>query len=280
MIAHENISDDVAVISLSGEVDVYTAPRAREVFIAAVNSGRHALVLDLRNTEYLDSTGLGVITGALKRCRSRDGNAVIVVGQLRIFRIFAITGLHRVFRLFNDVPAAIEAVSSRDYNRNDPPGPHECKIPMGWFSLVIYTSDFDERLRLRGSLLTALKEFAIELVFLFPDNNASDLSECLLVLSEPVALDDQIKAFCDAIERDADDSAVRDLTATLKATHDVTIQLGSTALIAHANGGIATTTFMNREDLADFWRKHTFRDSKRIVRALKSIRARKSIRGR
>jgi anti-sigma B factor antagonist len=281
VLANEYISDDLAVISVTGEVDVYTAVRARESFIAAMNSGYYSLVLDMRRAEFLDSTGLGVITGAFKRCRAHDGTAAIVVGRLAVFRIFAITGLYMVFRLFNDVTAAIEAVSSGDYNRTDPPGPHECRPPKGWFSLRIYTADFDESLRLRSSLLAVLKEFAIESVFPFPDDNGYDIRESLLALSTPVSRDDQIQAVCDIIERHVNtvpapdgmgDGAIRELVATLKATHDATIQLES-ALIAYADRKIVTRIF-DRNELSNFLHNHKFRDSKGIISALKSIHAR------
>jgi anti-anti-sigma regulatory factor len=235
----------------------------------------------MRRTEFLDSTGLGVITGAFKRCRAHDGTAVIVVGYLRVFRVFSVTGLDKVFRLFNDVTAAIEAMSSGDSNRTDPPGPHEWRPLKGWFGLEIYTADFDKSLRLRNSLLAVLKEFAIESVFPFPDDNGYDIRESVLALSAPVSRDDQIRSVCNAIKRYVNtaptpdsmgDSAIRELVATLKETHDATIELGS-ALIAYSDSEIVTRIF-NLSELSVFFREHKFRDSKGIVSALKSTHAR------
>jgi anti-sigma B factor antagonist len=280
VVAAEYVSDDVAVISLAGEVDVYTSVRARECLIDAVNSGHYFLVLDMRRMEFLDSTGLGVIVGALKRCRSHNGNVVAVAGRIRIFRIFDISGLLRVLPHFNDVRAAIEAVSSRDYNWTDPPGPHECRPPWGWFGLRIYTADFDESLRLRRSLLALLKEFAIESVFPFPDDTGDNIRESALALAAPVSRSDQIQAVCEIIERyvntapapeGVEDSAIRGLVATLSSAHNATIQLSYT-LIAYADGEIAAGIL--GDELKEFLRTHPFSDSKGILGALKSIHAR------
>ncbi len=260
---------------------MYTAAKARESFIDAVNSGHYFLVLDMRRTEFLDSTGLGVITGALKRCRAHDGTAAIVVGSLRILKIFRITGLYNVFRLFNDVTAAIEGLSSGDSNRTDPPDPHEYKPPKVSIDLRIYTADFDENLRLRSSLFAVLKEFAIEPSFLLPDDNGDDIREAVLALSAPVSCDEQVQTVCDTIERHINtvpapdvmgDGAIRELAATLKTAHRATIMLRS-ALIAYADSEIVTRIF-DHSELSDFLEDHNFRDSKAIVSALKSIHAR------
>jgi anti-sigma B factor antagonist len=281
VLAREYITDGVAVISLTGEIDVYTAVRARESLTAAVESGHYFLVLDMRRTQFLDSTGLGVITGALKRCRAHDGTVTIVVGSLRILKIFRITGLYAVFRLFNDVTAAIEAVSSGDSNRTDRPGPHEYKPPKVSIDLQVCTPDFDESPPLRSSLFAILKEFAIEPRFLLPDDNGYDIREAVLALSAPVSSGAQVQTVCNDIERRVNtglasdgigDGTIRELVATLKTAHSATIRLGS-ALIAYADSEIVTRIFDGSE-LSNFLRDHNFREVKAIISGLKSIHAR------
>ena len=61
--------DGYVVIEHAGEIDVYTAPRMRELYIDLVNKGEYKLVLDLERVEFLDSTGLGVLQGCLKNAR-------------------------------------------------------------------------------------------------------------------------------------------------------------------------------------------------------------------
>ena len=55
------------VLAVKGEVDVYTAPRLREKLVELVSQGKHQIVVDLEGVDFLDSTGLGVLVGGLKR---------------------------------------------------------------------------------------------------------------------------------------------------------------------------------------------------------------------
>ena len=51
----------------------------------------------MEGVEFLDSTGLGVLVGGLKRVRAHDGSLRLVCTQERILKIFRITGLTKVF---------------------------------------------------------------------------------------------------------------------------------------------------------------------------------------
>ena len=90
-------SEDVAVIVLGGEVDVYASPQLKQEMTNLLNSGAVTLVVDLSAVEYLDSTGLGVLIGGLKRARERSGDLRLVCDNVRILRIFEITGLTKIF---------------------------------------------------------------------------------------------------------------------------------------------------------------------------------------
>ena len=54
------------VIAVGGEIDVYTAPKLRDGLVELINSGHYHLVIDLEGVDFLDSTGLGVLVGALE----------------------------------------------------------------------------------------------------------------------------------------------------------------------------------------------------------------------
>ena len=97
------------VIAVGGEIDVYTAPKLREKLISLVEAGSYQLIVDMEGVEFLDSTGLGVLVGGLKRVRAHDGWIDLVCRQSRILRIFRITGLNKVFSIYDTVPEAIAA---------------------------------------------------------------------------------------------------------------------------------------------------------------------------
>jgi anti-sigma B factor antagonist len=99
--------DGIEVVDVEGEIDVYTAPRLRELLIELVNSGHYQLVVNMEKVEFLDSTGLGVLVGGLKRVRAHDGSLDLVCTQERILKIFRITGLTKVFGIHDTVDEAI-----------------------------------------------------------------------------------------------------------------------------------------------------------------------------
>src|SRR5258705_309232 len=86
-------SGDHTVLEVGGEVDVYTAPRLREKLVELVEQGARHVVVDLSRVEFLDSTGLGVLVGALKRLRAVNGTFGLVCAHERLLKIFRITAL-------------------------------------------------------------------------------------------------------------------------------------------------------------------------------------------
>ena len=98
------------VIELEGEVDVYTAPQLKQQMISLLEGGSRRMVVDLTKVEYLDSTALGVLIGGLKRMREQDGNMVLVCPSPRIRRVFEITGLDKIFDIYNSTDEAQSAL--------------------------------------------------------------------------------------------------------------------------------------------------------------------------
>ncbi len=64
-------------------------------------------MVDLEGVDFLDSTGLGVLIGGLKRVRSHDGDLSLVCTEPRILKVFEITGLTKVFAIHDTVDAAV-----------------------------------------------------------------------------------------------------------------------------------------------------------------------------
>ena len=102
-------TDGFEVIDVRGEIDMYTAPRLRELLIDLVSKGSYQLVVNLDKVGFLDSTGLGVLVGGLKRVRAHDGSLDLVCTQQRILKIFRITGLTKVFPIHAPVDEALSA---------------------------------------------------------------------------------------------------------------------------------------------------------------------------
>jgi anti-sigma B factor antagonist len=111
-LGHDN-KDGIEVIDVGGTIDIYTAPRLRELLIDLVSKDNYQLIVNLDKVEFLDSTGLGVLVGGLKRVRAHDGSLDLVCTQERILKIFRITGLTKVFGIHETVDQAIAAKGRR-----------------------------------------------------------------------------------------------------------------------------------------------------------------------
>ena len=102
-------TDGIEVIDVAGTIDIYTAPRLRELLIDLVSTDNYQLIVNLERVEFLDSTGLGVLVGGLKRVRAHDGSLDLVCTRERILKLFRITGLTKVFGIHETVNQAITA---------------------------------------------------------------------------------------------------------------------------------------------------------------------------
>jgi anti-sigma B factor antagonist len=100
---------DRTVVEVGGEIDVYTAPKLREQLVELVNDGSFHLVVDMEGVDFLDSTGLGVLVGGLKKVRAHDGSMELICSQDRLLKIFRITGLAKVFTIHESESAALGA---------------------------------------------------------------------------------------------------------------------------------------------------------------------------
>jgi anti-sigma B factor antagonist len=103
----EQLSDTAYVVSLAGEVDLYTAPEFKQQLLEVITQGARQVVVDLTNTTFIDSTTLGVLVGGIKRLRANDGVLSLVCNDRNITKIFEITGLDRVFSIYETRDAAL-----------------------------------------------------------------------------------------------------------------------------------------------------------------------------
>jgi len=100
---------DCAVLRVAGEVDLYTAPALRARIRELAAGGAVHLIADLGQVDFLDSTGLGVLVGGLKRLREDGGSLALVITTPRILRVFQITGLTKAFAVRSSVTDAVTA---------------------------------------------------------------------------------------------------------------------------------------------------------------------------
>jgi anti-sigma B factor antagonist len=101
----------LSVVRADGELDVSTAPQLRQTITTALDDGGGTVIVDLTTVTFMDSTTLGVLIGAHNRVRETGGALGLVCPDDRIRRVFRITGLDKVFTLYDTVPAAATALT-------------------------------------------------------------------------------------------------------------------------------------------------------------------------
>jgi anti-sigma B factor antagonist len=109
-LSEEPLGEARHVVAVRGEIDLFTAPELKKTLQEAIENGATRVVVDLSETTFLDSTALGVLIGAVKRLRSRDGSLVIVNTDANIAKTFEITGLDQIFTILESRDAAVQAL--------------------------------------------------------------------------------------------------------------------------------------------------------------------------
>lgn len=96
-------ADGWTVLCLRGQLDVATAPRFRQALVEAQYGNASHVAVDLSAVEFLDSMGLGVLVGGLKRARSHDGELVLICPHGRIRQLLDLTRISEIARVLQRV---------------------------------------------------------------------------------------------------------------------------------------------------------------------------------
>ncbi len=96
-ISTESNDGQNVIFSVKGEIDIYSAPDFKESLYQSINNVQQNIILDCRDLSYIDSMGLGILVGALKRVREKDHNITIRHPRSTVRKLFRITGLDKAF---------------------------------------------------------------------------------------------------------------------------------------------------------------------------------------
>jgi anti-sigma B factor antagonist len=108
--SHSRLREGLGLVELTGEVDIYTAPRFKEDLVAVIDDEAVDVIVDLAGVTFIDSTALGVLISGVKRLHEVDGRLLIVATTRPVVRILAITGLDKVLNVYPSREDALAAV--------------------------------------------------------------------------------------------------------------------------------------------------------------------------
>jgi anti-sigma B factor antagonist len=89
-----------AVAEIVGDFDIFTAAKCRKVLADLIDAGYVDLVVDLDRLDFLDSSGLGVLVGVLRKARAHGGSVRLVCVRPNMLTLFRTTGLGKVFDIY------------------------------------------------------------------------------------------------------------------------------------------------------------------------------------
>ena len=104
--------NQIPIVHISGEIDVYTCPELRSKLIEIIDTGKKNLILDLENIQYIDSTGLGTIAYTARTLEANSGNVLVVCTKHQIKKIFEVSGLEKKnIKLFDNESEALKELT-------------------------------------------------------------------------------------------------------------------------------------------------------------------------
>jgi anti-anti-sigma factor len=104
------LGDNAFVVTLSGEVDLHTAPALAQALDGVVGLGGTSVALDLADVSFVDSTTLGILLRYDERFKERGGELVVVTSDLRVLRTLEVTGVNRVLAIERRLADAVAAI--------------------------------------------------------------------------------------------------------------------------------------------------------------------------
>lgn len=93
------VAGDAHVISVSGELDLASSPRLEEELERASGSGAHLVIVDLRELEFMDSTGLSVLVKAHQKAEQQGKRLGLAGGSQQVQRLLTLTGVAERLRV-------------------------------------------------------------------------------------------------------------------------------------------------------------------------------------
>jgi anti-sigma B factor antagonist len=112
-VTEDDVDEHTHVLALRGELDVATVPRLADPLRAAIAAGKTAMVIDLAELTFLDSTGLMVLLNGLRRVGRQGGNLVIMCTNPTVLRLFDITGTASTFTVVDSREKALAAAQGQ-----------------------------------------------------------------------------------------------------------------------------------------------------------------------
>ncbi len=86
-------------VKIMGEVDINTSSEVREKLEAILEEKERSMIINAEELDYIDSTGLGMLIGVVKRLKAKDLELILARPQASVLKLFRLTGLDKIIRI-------------------------------------------------------------------------------------------------------------------------------------------------------------------------------------
>lgn len=104
----KDLGNGSVVISLKGKLNMVSAPRLREAIVSAVADGNTRIAVDLKDLEFIDSSGLGALINGLKTTRQAGGDLRIAAPNEQVKLVLQLTNIDRVLTAYDHAELAFQ----------------------------------------------------------------------------------------------------------------------------------------------------------------------------
>lgn len=103
-------TNDIPVLDVAGEIDIYTTPQFKDAVNEAIKAGKQAVIINMNQVTYMDSSGFGTLLSATKRLRPINSSLLLAGCNDAITRMLQITRLNTIFGVYKTEQEAVSAV--------------------------------------------------------------------------------------------------------------------------------------------------------------------------
>lgn len=104
-------NEDKLIVKLTGELDHHSAEEVRnKIDDRIARNGSDKVILDFSNVNFMDSSGIGVVIGRYKKLSMKKGEICIANVQESVKRVFELSGMFKIIKLYESVQEAIEVI--------------------------------------------------------------------------------------------------------------------------------------------------------------------------
>lgn len=106
----QRINGEVRIFEVCGTIDTYTSPEFFKTVMEQIEEGSRNIIFNFKQVTDIDSNGLGVMIKILKKIRDHEGSVKIIANNPVIQQKFNMTGLFKLFPMYETEEEALLAV--------------------------------------------------------------------------------------------------------------------------------------------------------------------------